>query len=225
MALEEIIGPVMVGPSSSHTAGAVRLGNLARLCWGRPVTEVDLYLRGSFAATFWGHGTDRALLAGLLGLRPDDENLREAFRLASERGLRYRLHAERADGAHPNSVRFLFRGEEGRTLEVIGASVGGGTVELQSVDGFQLRATGELPTLVTFHRDAPGVIAAVSALLAEGGLNIASMNVHRQGRGGEAAMVLELDGAPDEALLARLEACHPALDRLLVLPGPGEASS
>lgn len=221
MALEEIVGPVMVGPSSSHTAGAVRLGNLARLCWGGDVQEVDIYLRGSFAATFWGHGTDRALLAGLMGFSPRDEELKDSFRIAAERGVKYRFHAEKVDGAHPNSVRFVVR-QNDKVMEVVGASVGGGAVELQEVDGFSLRASGGLPTLITFHRDEPGVIAAVSAILAEVGINVASMNVHRQGRGKGAAMVLELDALPSEETVERIRNSHGAIRRILLIPAMGE---
>ncbi|EHM10641.1 L-serine dehydratase, iron-sulfur-dependent, beta subunit [Thermanaerovibrio velox DSM 12556] len=224
MALEEIVGPVMVGPSSSHTAGAVRLGNLARLCWGGEVREVDLFLRGSFAATFWGHGTDKALLAGIMGFSPSDESLKDSFRIAAERGLKYRFHAEKVDGAHPNSVRFVMRDDD-KVMEVVGASLGGGAVELQEVDGFSLRASGELPTMITFHRDEPGVIAAVSAILAEAGINVASMNVHRQGRGKGAAMVLELDALPSEGVVERISRCHGAIRRLLLIPSLGEEAA
>lgn len=221
MSLLDIIGPVMVGPSSSHTAGAARLGWLARECWGRPVSLVDLYLRGSFAATYWGHGTDRALAAGLLGFRPDDSRIPDALRIAREKGIEIGLFSEEVDGAHPNSVRFSFRNREGESMDVIGASTGGGAVELQSIDGFSLSVSGELPCLVTFHRDEPGVVATVAGELARLGVNIAAMNLHRQGRGELAAMVIEIDEALKPGEVRRLPAIHPALERVLLLPGTG----
>jgi len=124
--LSDIIGPVMVGPSSSHTAGAAKLGRLARRVWNDEVSKVDIYLRGSFAATYWGHGTDKALVGGLLGFLPHDERIKDALNIARERGMEYRFFAENIDGAHPNSVRFVLYGN-GRTMEVVGASLGGGS--------------------------------------------------------------------------------------------------
>lgn len=224
MSLLDIIGPVMVGPSSSHTAGAARLGWLARECWGRPVSCVDLFLRGSFAATYWGHGTDRALVAGLLGFMPDDPRIPEAPGIAQKMGLQIGLFSEDVDGAHPNSVRFSFRNGEGTSMDVIGASIGGGAVELQSIDGFHLSVSGELPCLVTFHRDEPGVVATVAGELARLGVNIAAMNLHRQGKGELAAMVIEIDETLESDDVRKLPAIHPALERVLLLPGAGGAA-
>lgn len=221
MSLLDVIGPVMVGPSSSHTAGAARLGWLARQCWGRPVTRADLFLRGSFAATYWGHGTDRALAAGLLGFAPDDPRIPQALDIARKEGLEIRLFSEEVDGAHPNSVRFCFHDEEGLSLDVIGASIGGGAVEILSIDGFRLSISGELPCLVTFHRDKPGVVAAVAGELSRQGVNIATMHLHRQGRGEVAAMVIEIDGSIDEKAAREILAVHPALERVLLLPRAG----
>lgn len=221
MSLLDVIGPVMVGPSSSHTAGAARLGWLARQCWGRPVTKVDLFLRGSFAATYWGHGTDRALAAGLLGFAPDDSRIPKALEIAREQGLDITLFSEEVDGAHPNSVRFTFRNDEGVSMDVIGASIGGGAVELRSIDGFSLSVSGEMPCLVTFHRDQRGVVAAVAGELARLGVNIATMNLHRQGRGEIAAMVIEIDDSLDNGAAREILAVHPALERVLLLPRSG----
>lgn len=217
MALLDIIGPVMVGPSSSHTAGAAKLGRLARRVWNDEVSKVDIYLRGSFAATYWGHGTDKALVGGLLGFLPHDERIKDALNIARERGMEYRFFAENIDGAHPNSVRFVLYGN-GRTMEVVGASLGGGVVELQEIDGFRLSLKGDLAALVTFHVDRPGVLAAVTGLLAKHDVNIATMHLYRQGRGGKAAMVIEIDGDLKQEAKEELQRSHPALMRVIFIP-------
>jgi len=215
--LSDIIGPVMVGPSSSHTAGAAKLGRLARRVWNDEVSKVDIYLRGSFAATYWGHGTDKALVGGLLGFLPHDERIKDALNIARERGMEYRFFAENIDGAHPNSVRFVLYGND-RTMEVVGASLGGGVVELQEIDGFRLSLKGDLAALVTFHVDRPGVVAAVTGLLAKHDVNIATMHLYRQGRGGKAAMVIEIDGDLKQEAKEELQRSHPALMRVIFIP-------
>jgi len=207
----------MVGPSSSHTAGAAKLGRLARRVWNDEVSKVDIYLRGSFAATYWGHGTDKALVGGLLGFLPHDERIKDALNIARERGMEYRFFAENIDGAHPNSVRFVLYGN-GRTMEVVGASFGGGVVELQEIDGFRLSLKGDLAALVTFHVDRPGVLAAVTGLLAKHDVNIATMHLYRQGRGGKAAMVIEIDGDLKQEAKEELQRSHPALMRVIFIP-------
>jgi len=215
--LSDIIGPVMVGPSSSHTAGAAKLGRLARRVWNDEVSKVDIYLRGSFAATYWGHGTDKALVGGLLGFLPHDERIKDALNIARERGMEYRFFAENIDGAHPNSVRFVLYGND-RTMEVVGASLGGGVVELQEIDGFRLSLKGDLAALVTFHVDRPGVLATVTGLLAKHDVNIATMHLYRQGRGGKAAMVIEIDGDLKQEAKEELQRSHPALMRVIFIP-------
>lgn len=207
----------MVGPSSSHTAGAAKLGRLARRVWNDEVSKVDIYLRGSFAATYWGHGTDKALVGGLLGFLPHDERIKDALNIARERGMEYRFFAENIDGAHPNSVRFVLYGND-RTMEVVGASLGGGVVELQEIDGFRLSLKGDLAALVTFHVDRPGVLATVTGLLAKHDVNIATMHLYRQGRGGKAAMVIEIDGDLKQEAKEELQRSHPALMRVIFIP-------
>ncbi|AER65806.1 L-serine dehydratase, iron-sulfur-dependent, beta subunit [Thermovirga lienii DSM 17291] len=216
MRLEDVIGPVMIGPSSSHTAGAARLGRLAALIWGRPVREVTIFLRGSFAATWWGHGTDLAILAGLLGFLPDDPRIPNAREEAKKKGIHWTFKEEHPDGAHPNSARFLFKDED-TSMEVVGASIGGGAVRLLEIDGFKLELSGELPALVTFHRDTPGVVASITGLLASKGLNIATLTLHRQGRGKGAAMVVELDENPQTEIMDAISRCHSEIFRVLPL--------
>lgn len=217
MSLTEIIGPVMVGPSSSHTAGAAKLGNIARRLWGEEVKEVDVYLRGSFAATYWGHGTDRALVGGLMGWQPDDIRIRDAFALAKECGMVYSFHEERIDGAHPNSVRFVMKSRE-REMEMVGASIGGGAVHILEIDGFPVEIDGELPALIIFHKDKPGVVSSVTTELFRMNLNIAEMNLKRKARGQDAMVVIEMDGKLDEGTLEALRGFHHAYTRMFILP-------
>ena len=220
MGFLDIIGPVMIGPSSSHTAGAARLGSLARACWGdAPLSNITIFLRGSFAFTSKGHGTDKALVAGLMGMSPEDGGIRTALETAREKGFPFRFEIEQIDGAHPNSARFSFTGSDGTTMDVIGASLGGGAVELQEIHGFSVKISGEQPTLITFHRDVHGVVAAVAALFAERKINIASMTLHRRARGGLASLVAELDMEknPGSELQRAVETAHPAIIRVVPL--------
>ncbi len=189
----DIIGPVMIGPSSSHTAGAVRLGELARAVFGGSPTRVRILLHGSFASTGPGHGTDLALVAGLLGMRPDDERIPESFRLAAERGMHVEFAEEDLGDAHPNTAVFLLADEDGRQMRVHGSSLGGGDVVVTEIDSYDVEMTGDLPLLIVGHIDRPGVIAAVTRALADSDVNVASMRVSREHRGAGALMLIETD--------------------------------
>jgi L-serine dehydratase len=200
--LFEILGPVMVGPSSSHTAGACRLGLIARAILGRTPERARIRLHGSFAATGEGHGTQRALIGGVLGIPPDDLRLRAAFDEAAAAGLDYAFEAvDLGDDAHPNTA-VLELEAEGETLSIQGASIGGGRVEVTRIDEFPVALGGDYHTLVLVARDRPGTIATISSLFAEAGINLATMRVDRTGRHKEALMTMEVDAPiPDEALL------------------------
>lgn len=217
MPIWDIIGPVMIGPSSSHTAGAVRLGRMIRLCWGDNVTKVDIYMRGSFAATGRGHGTDRALLAGLLGCAVDSPLVRDGIAMAKASGIEYAFHTEDIDGAHPNSARFVLSGG-GRTMEAVGASVGGGAVELFELDGFKIGISGQLPTIIVINRDVSGVVGAVASYLSSHDINIAAMRLNRSGSGGFAVMALEVDRAGRQATMDGLKRVHSAIVRTMFIP-------
>jgi L-serine dehydratase len=194
MNLFDIIGPVMVGPSSSHTAGAVRLGNLAKAILNEPVSQATIGLHGSFAQTGQGHGTDLALIAGLMGWATDDLRIPEAFDYAKQTRLSFTFQTINfGDAAHPNIVRFELKGIHGAACEVVGTSVGGGRVVINEVDGFPLEFSGEYPTLLTMHEDQPGAIALVTGILSQHGVNIAQMRVFRRKKGGLACMVVETD--------------------------------
>ncbi|HEU5185848.1 MAG TPA: L-serine ammonia-lyase, iron-sulfur-dependent subunit beta [Gemmatimonadaceae bacterium] len=204
VSLLDIIGPVMVGPSSSHTAGACRIGLLARSLVGGTPQTAKLELHGSFARTGEGHGTDKALVGGLLGFRPDDERLRDALDIADREGLAY--HVEKttiAEDAHPNTVRLTIE-RDGTSVEVVGESLGAGRVRLTRIDGFPVEVTGALWTIVLVARDQPGSIARICGILADEGVNLATMRVTRKERGGDAFMVLELDDPPSGQALAHI---------------------
>ncbi|MDZ4179560.1 MAG: L-serine ammonia-lyase, iron-sulfur-dependent subunit beta [Coriobacteriia bacterium] len=211
--LFDIVGPVMIGPSSSHTAGAVRLGLLARAIYGTTPHTARIGLHGSFASTGRGHGTDLALTAGLLGMRPDDPAIRDAMRLAAAAGLSVSLYEIDLSQAHPNTAAFELADETGRQMRVIGSSLGGGDVVVIGIDDFDVEMTGELPVLLVEHQDRPGEIAAVSSVLAEAGVNIASMRVAREARGARAMMVIETDAAVGP----------PVVDRVAAIPGVAAA--
>jgi L-serine dehydratase len=199
--LFDVIGPVMIGPSSSHTAGAVRLGALARAVLGAAPVRADIELHGSFASTGHGHGTDLALAAGLLGMAPDDARIRDSLDLAREAGLLITFCEADLGEVHPNTARMTLSGADGRTVIVLGSSVGGADVVLYAIDGFAVAISGELPVLVVEHHDQPGVIAAVSAVLATHGANVASMDVSREMRGARALMVIETDRPVGDAVV------------------------
>ena len=200
VSLLDIIGPVMVGPSSSHTAGACRLGLLARgLVSGTPQTAM-MQLHGSFARTGEGHGTDKALVGGLLGFRPDDERLRTALEIAESEGLDYRFEkTSLGDEAHPNTVRIEARNGD-VTATMTGSSLGAGRILVTEIDGYPVEVTGAYHTIVLVAEDRKGSIARITAILAEHDINIATLRLTRKQRGGDAFMVIECDESPGEGV-------------------------
>jgi L-serine dehydratase len=202
----DIVGPIMVGPSSSHTAGAVRLGALARAIAGDAVRSARITLHGSFATTGRGHGTDLALVAGLLGLAPEDTAIRHAFDLAGEAGLEVSFEVADLGDVHPNTARMELETRAGDRILVQGSSLGAGNVEVTLIDDFPVRLTGDLPALAVVHHDQPGVVAAVSARLAAAVINIASMQVFRERRGARALMLIETDQPVSDAVASGVTA-------------------
>ena len=193
MDLYDIIGPVMIGPSSSHTAGAAKIGRAARLILGDSLERAIVTLYGSFAKTGTGHGTDKAIIAGLLGLMPDDVRLRDADKLARQSNVEISIQRDEAQEAvHPNTAKIEMWSRTGHAV-VIGESVGGGHIVITEIDGLAVHFSGELYTLLVLHRDRPGSIAAVSVLLEREKINVASMSSTRSSKGGEALMILETD--------------------------------
>lgn len=206
MDLFDVIGPVMIGPSSSHTAGAARIGKITRMLLGSEPRRARIGLHGSFQKTYLGHGTDKALVGGLLGMDVDDLRLRSSLELAKARGLEYSFYNANLRGAHPNTVVLDVDGQDGRSICVQAASVGGGEIVVQSIDGLEAGFSGHENTLVLTHHDTPGMIAAIGGTVAGSALNIATMRVFRRSAGGEAMVALELDGDASQELLRRLEA-------------------
>ncbi|MDD3244122.1 MAG: L-serine ammonia-lyase, iron-sulfur-dependent subunit beta [Eubacteriales bacterium] len=193
MNLFDILGPIMVGPSSSHTAGAVRIGYITRKLLRAEPVEITIKLHGSFAATGTGHGTDRALVAGLLGMRPDDMQIPSSLEIARSKGISVSCSTVKLRDAHPNTAMLQVKSADGRSLEVVGASLGGGRVRIESVDGLEANFSGEYPTLIVRNTDQPGHVAEVTTTLAQLKLNIATLQLYRDTRGGSAVMVIECD--------------------------------
>ncbi len=207
MNLFEIIGPVMVGPSSSHTAGAARIGKLARRLLEQEVVEATVLLHGSFHATGKGHGTDRAVIGGLLGMNPDDERIPDAFSIAQEKGMKFSLGSiDLGENAHPNSVKLFLKGKQGKELEIIAASIGGGQIQIREIDGLQTVFSGEYPTLIVENDDRPGEVAHITNVLYENQINIATVQLDRDARGGHAVTVIECDQEIPKAAIDWLSA-------------------
>lgn len=201
MNIFEIIGPVMVGPSSSHTAGAARIGLVSRNLLGEEVAKAEILLYGSFLATGRGHGTDKALVAGLLGMKPDDYRIPDSLTIAEKQGVKISFGEALLKEAHPNSVQMYLTGASGKTLEVIGESLGGGRINIAQIDGIETNFSGDNPTLIVHNLDQPGHVSEVTSMLAHKFVNIASMQLYRSSKGGKAVMVIECDQEiPQEGL-------------------------
>ncbi len=201
MNLLDIIGPVMVGPSSSHTAGAAKIGRVSRMLLAEKVRKADIFFHGSFLATGKGHGTDRALIAGLLGMRVDDPAIPESFSVARKEGLDFTIAGIDLGDVHPNTVKMYLTGVTGRTLEIVAASVGGGSIQICELDGLAANFSGDYPTLIVRIIDEPGHVAEVTSMLAEKSINIATMQLSRFSRGKNAVMIIECDGEVPEDVL------------------------
>lgn len=210
-----IIGPSMIGPSSSHTAGAVRLGRIARQIAGGLPEEADIYFYGSFADTYRGHGTDLAIAAGLLDCDTDDQRIREALRLASEAGINIRFYKEQAMGVHPNTAKMVLK-RDNRTVTVTGCSIGGGNVEILNVNHFEVKFTAVYPTMLIFHADRPGMIAEMTEIVKDGKMNIGYMEVDRKSRNGDVLTVIESDEAIPGPVIERIESL-PNVQRVCVI--------
>ncbi len=201
----DIIGPVMIGPSSSHTAGAVRLGRVAWKILGETATKAEIQLSGSFAQTYRGHGTDKALVAGIMGMHSDDERIRHSLELAEEQGLSVSFETVEIPDAHPNTARIQLTGQSGAKASIQGASIGGGNILVSEVNGLSVSFTGQYNTLMVLHYDKPGTIAAVTNFMAYSEVNIGNFRLSRPRKGGEAVMTIEVDGDVSDALMNSLK--------------------
>lgn len=193
MNIFDIMGPVMVGPSSSHTAGAVKIGYISRRLLGEELASVKILLYGSFLTTGKGHGTRKALVAGLLGMKTDDIRIPEALEIAERDGIEVEFGEALLKEAHPNTAQLFLTGVSGRTLEIIGQSLGGSRINIAEIDGIETNFSGDHPTLVVHNQDQPGHVSEVTSMLAHKSVNIATMQLYRASRGGEAVMVIECD--------------------------------
>ncbi|MCM2674776.1 L-serine ammonia-lyase, iron-sulfur-dependent subunit beta [Alkalicoccobacillus plakortidis] len=200
----DIIGPIMIGPSSSHTAGAARIGRVARTLFGDDPKQADIHLYGSFAQTYKGHGTDVAVVGGILDFDTYDPRIPESENLAKQAGITVHFHEEEAVTDHPNTMRVVLKNEQ-KSLELVGISIGGGKIEVIEMNGFKLRLSGNHPAIFVVHHDRYGVIAAVSNLLAKYEMNIGHMEVSRREKGEEALMVMEVDQNVEQKLLDELK--------------------
>lgn len=201
------VGPIMIGPSSSHTAGAARLARVARAVVDAPFVHVSFGLHGSFAQTYRGHGTDRALVAGALGMREDDERLADSFALARAAGLTWDFYPTELEGMHENSVKMTFTMAEGAPQQVIGSSIGGGQIVIRSINGYETEFSAQLSTLVISQYDRPGVVSEISGLLAEARINIGTMKLSRNARGETAFCIIETDDRIPAELVRQIQGC------------------
>ena len=216
----DVLGPIMIGPSSSHTAGAARLGKIARTIVNKPIKDVTFLLHGSFKDTYKGHGTDRALVAGILGMMPDDERLRDALLIAEKEGLEVHFLPADLGQVHPNTVKILMTDCDDINWEVLGSSIGGGLVEIYEINGNKVKITGEYPTIITCHDDIPGTVSKVSTLFYDNDINIAHMTLVRSQKGKDATMTFEVDNNVSEELIAAIKAVE-GVNRVILINSLG----
>lgn len=213
----EVIGPNMVGPSSSHTAGAASIARLAWKMTHEKIKSVKFTLYGSFAQTYKGHGTDRALLGGMMGFETDDERIRDSFEIAEKEGIEFSFTANTVETeVHPNTVDMEIEDVTGRVLTVRGESIGGGKVRLTRINGVKVLFTGEYHSLIVIHKDHPGVISKVTSNLGECHVNIAYLRVYRENKGGIAYMIIESDEEITQDIVDKIEKNPFVKDTMLI---------
>lgn len=212
----DIIGPVMIGPSSSHTAGAVRLGRIASKVLGARPVHADILLSGSFAQTHKGHGTDKALIAGILGMYPDDERVRSSLQIAEKEGLAFSFVEGDIPESHPNTARITLTGDNGEKIVLQGASTGGGNILVTEINGMEVSVSGQYNTLLVLHHDKPGAIAAVTNFMAYSGINIGNFRLSRPKKGGVAVMTIEVDGSVSQQMIDNLKILPNVINVILI---------
>ena len=206
LSIFDVIGPNMIGPSSSHTAGAVSISLLARKMFPEPIKKVTFTLYGSFAKTYHGHGTDRALLGGILGFATDDERIRDAFQIAKDMHVDYEFVIDDETVAnHPNTADIQMEGVNGYALFVRGESIGGGKIRIVRINQIDVEFTGEYSTLIVKQMDKPGIVAHITTALSHHNVNIAFMRLFREDKGAAAYTVVESDEPIPESVIAEIE--------------------
>ena len=219
MNLFDILGPVMVGPSSSHTAGAVRIGLAARRLLGEGTPKsAEITLFGSFAATGRGHGTDRALIAGLLGYKPDDERIADSYAWAKGYGMDVHFEFSKRAAEHPNTATIKMTGQSGKQMTMTACSLGGGRIIVTEFNGLQAKFSCDLPTLIVQNTDQPGRVGIVTSLLAKEKINIATLHVYRDHPGGNAVMIIEMDKSASKAIVESLSKAE-GIKRVITVGG------
>jgi L-serine dehydratase len=194
----------MIGPSSSHTAGACRIGYTLHHIIKAPLKSVVFTLYGSFAKTYVGHGTDLALLGGILGFKPDDKRIVSAKEIASDSGLSFDFKPSAEETRHPNTVKINAVTKAGQSWEAIGESIGGGKMQLIQINGIDIQFTGAYNTLITHHKDTPGMLAQITAVISKHAINIANMKLYRESRGLKAIGIIEMDEDIPESAIEQL---------------------
>ena len=213
----DVIGPNMVGPSSSHTAGAASFALMAQKLFQKEIKEVVFTLYGSFAKTYRGHGTDRALVGGIMGFDTDDLRIRDSFQIAQERGLKYHFEKNTVeDEVHPNTVDICMTGKDGSVMTVRGVSVGGGKIKIVRMNGVNVEFTGEYSTLVVIQNDKPGVVAHITTCLSQVNANIAFMRLFREEKGARAYTIVESDEKIPEEVLTHIRK-NPNVEDLILI--------
>ncbi len=205
LSMFDVLGPNMIGPSSSHTAGACRIAKVGNKMSKGDIVHVRFLLHGSFSETYKGHGTDRALVGGILGFDPDDERIVESFTIAESLGVKFEFVKSDLGDVHSNTVKMEIQKSSGETVEVMGSSIGGGNIVITRINGLDLEFTGEYFTLVVPHVDRPGIVTKVTAALAKHEINIAFMKVYRHNRGKEAFMIIESDNIVDQETMEEIK--------------------
>lgn len=209
----DILGPIMIGPSSSHTAGAARLGKIGREIAGDFFYKVTFYLHGSFAKTYKGHGTDRALVAGILGMDPSDERIKSSLNIAKEKGIEIEFVESDLGYVHPNTVKIMFYYKNKENYYIIGSSIGGGNILITNIDGNDVEFSGDYPTILIKYKDQKGSISRISSILSREDINIATMKVSREGR--VATMIMEIDSPINDNLINNIS----KLDGIIYITG------
>lgn len=210
----DILGPIMIGPSSSHTAGAARLGKIAKQIVSTDnFNKVVFYLHGSFAKTYEGHGTDKALVAGILGMEPSDENLRNSFEIAKSKNIEFEFIEADLGYEHPNTVKIVFKFEDGEDIYITGSSIGGGSIFITDINGNKVEFSGDYPTMLIKYIDQKGIISRISSILSLNEINIATMKVIRESN--IATMVIETDSEINKDIIEEMD----KLDEILYIKG------
>ncbi len=213
-----ILGPVMIGPSSSHTGGAVRIGLIAGSLLGSPAIKARIFLHGSFAQTYKGHGTDKALAAGILGMHPDDEGIRTSLEKCAELGIDIEFIPTTIENAHPNTVLIELIAANGNSIELEGASIGGGNIQINKINGQKVNFSAQNTTIIIPHDDKAGLVAAITGLVAETGLNISNLSLSRDKKGGNALVTIEIDGLASPDLRQKILQIKHVTDCIIVKP-------